>query len=253
MQDHYGQDYDDTVADAGDSPERWLWRRDVLLRHKSMGAVLDIGCSAGGFLEIMSRSSWAVSGIEMSEAMAQRAAKRSGANIFVGDVLAAPFERESFDAVTCFHVLEHMYRPRHVLARIYKWLKPGGVLYLMVPNIDSAGARIFGSSWSGLELPRHLYHFSPRSLRVLIGSTGFDEVSLTTQREVFLEASLRYVLDGMLRKIGLEPHPLAQTQRAWLPWRIIRKGLRLTVLPLGMALTKLAGDGETIHGIFRKA
>lgn len=250
---HYGTDYDGVVSDAGKSTERWTWRRDVLQKYKSGGAVLDIGCSAGGFLEAMRLSGWGVAGIEMSPRTAEIAAKRSGADIFVGDVLDAPFEAESFDAVTCFHLLEHVYRPRQVLARISNWLKPGGILYLMVPNIDSAGARVFGSYWSVLDLPRHLFHFSPRSLRLSTQSVGLQEVSLTTEREFFLEDSLRFCFDQLFRSIGLHPKPAVRKQKARLPWRILRKSLRMSVFPAMMAIISLAGDGECIHAMFRKS
>ena len=76
----------------------------------------------------------------------------------------APFQPNTFDAITCFDVLEHMHHPREVLVKVREWLKPGGVFYTFLPNIDSAESRIFRSYWCGLELPRHLYHFSPSSL-----------------------------------------------------------------------------------------
>src|ERR1035438_10453930 len=72
---------------------------------------------------------------------------------------------ESFDVITCFDVLEHLYEPRKVMARVGEWLKPGGIFYVLVPNVDSAEARAFGSYWHGLELPRHLFHYSPASLK----------------------------------------------------------------------------------------
>src|SRR6202049_1076931 len=125
----------------------------------------------------------------MSTESADRALARCGAKVFVGDILDAPFKPASFDAITCFHVFEHLYQPREVLAKVSEWLKPGGIFYAMMPNIDSAGARIFKSYWYALELPRHTYHFSPASLRSMAHSVGLHEVSVTTHREVFIEAS----------------------------------------------------------------
>ena len=90
----------------------------------------------------------------MSAECAKTAEARSGAQVFVGNILDAPFPPESFDVITCFDVLEHLYEPRRVMARVSEWLKPGGMFYVLVPNVDSAEARVFGSYWHGLELPQ---------------------------------------------------------------------------------------------------
>ncbi|MGC2331977.1 MAG: class I SAM-dependent methyltransferase [Candidatus Acidiferrales bacterium] len=249
---HYGPDYDRSVAAAGEEPNRWQGRWNVLSQYKTGGAILDLGCSSGGFLAGLTRSSWRLHGIEMSEDVAMRAREKSGAEIFVGDILDAPFHRESFDAITCFHVLEHLYQPGEIFKRVSEWLKPGGIFYLMVPNIDSAGCHIFKSYWYALELPRHLSHFSPKSLRTLAELGDLETVSVTTDREVFIEASTRYILDDVLRKIGINRTPLAQARRPGIPFRAVRKGFRMTILPVLNGLASLAGDGESVHAIFRK-
>jgi 2-polyprenyl-3-methyl-5-hydroxy-6-metoxy-1,4-benzoquinol methylase len=249
---HYGPDYDRTIAGAGEYPNHWSGRREALLRYKSGGAILDLGCSSGGFLTSMKSPAWKLSGIEMSDAVAKKAEARCGARVFVGDILDAPFAPESFDAITCFHVFEHLYHPRQVLVKVAEWLKPGGVFYTMMPNIDSAGRRIFGSYWYALELPRHLYHFSPASLRTMAASVGLKEVSLETHREVFIEYSARYMLDDALRKIGVARLPLAQAKAPSLTWKMVRKAFRLTALPVLNGMASLAGDGESIHVVLRK-
>jgi hypothetical protein len=149
-------------------------------------------------------------------------------------------------------VFEHLYQPREILAKVSDWLKPDGIFYTMMPNIDSAGAKIFGSYWYALELPRHLYHFSPMSLRKLANSVGLEEVSLTTNREVFIEASSRYILDQAAAKLGFQRIPLAQAKPATVPWKVVRKIFRLTVFPALSGLASFAGDGESIHAVFKK-
>jgi len=249
---HYGVDYDRAIAGGGEDPEHWTGKRDVVLRYKSGGAILDLGCSSGGFLDSIKGPAWKLCGIEMSEEVAQKARAKCDADVFVGDILDAPFAPESFDAITCFHVFEHLYQPQEVLAKVSKWLKPGGIFYAIMPNIDSAGARIFKSYWYALELPRHLFHFSPKSLSSVGKSVGLDTESITTDREVFIEPSSRYIFDEILAKAGIHRAPMSKAKRPGVPFRIVRKAFRMTVLPLLNGMASFAGDGESIHAVFRK-
>ena len=249
---HYGPDYDRMIAAGGVDTSHWLLKKDVVLRHRSGGSLLDLGCSAGGFLESMKGSWWKLHGIEMSAEVAKKAEEKTGAKIFVGDILDAPFAPESFDAITCFHVFEHLYEPLEVMRKVASWLKPGGIFYVIVPNIDSAGARIFGSYWYALELPRHLYHFSPNSLRNGANLSGLVPLSINTDREVFIEYSSRYVLDEVSGRLGVERVSLAKAKSPGVPFRAVRKAFRMTVLPVLNRLASFAGDGESIHAVFGK-
>jgi SAM-dependent methyltransferase len=249
---HYTDAYDRLISAAGDNPARWGFRLDAIARFRKSGALLDLGCSAGSFLEAIRSESWKLCGIEMSAKAARTAEGRTGAKIFVGDILDAQFPRESFDVITCFDVLEHVYEPRRVIQRIAEWLKPGGIFYVLVPNIDSAEGRVFRSYWHGLELPRHLSHFSPGSLRFLAETAGLHEVLLETHRNPAVGTSLRYVWDDVFRTVGIHQTPVAYRGEASLPWRAARKMVRMTLLRMLLALAPLVGGGESIHAIFRK-
>ena len=138
---HYTDAYHKLISAAGEnSPHRWRDRKATLTQYKQSGALLDLGCSSGAFLEFLKGDSWKLYGIEMSADCARRAEARTGAHVFVGDIPDAPFPPESFDVITCFDVLEHLYEPRRVMARVGEWLKPGGIFYVQVPNVDSAEA-----------------------------------------------------------------------------------------------------------------
>jgi 2-polyprenyl-3-methyl-5-hydroxy-6-metoxy-1,4-benzoquinol methylase len=250
---HYTDAYHKLISAAGEnSPYRWRDRKAALAPHKRSGSLLDLGCSSGSFLESMKGDSWKLYGVEMSAEGARMAETRSGAHVFVGDIPDAPFAPESFDVITCLDVLEHVYEPRVVMARVAEWLKPGGIFYVLVPNIDSAEARVFGSYWHGLELPRHLSHFSPTSLRSLAKSVGLHEVSLQTRRNPAVGTSLRYVWDDVFRAIGIRRVSVAYRGEASLPWKVARKLVRMTVLRGLLAVAPLIGGGESIHAIFRK-
>ena len=253
MQRHYTDAYDRLISAAGqNSPHRWRDRKETLEQYKQSGALLDLGCSSGSFLQSLATGSWKLSGIEMSADSARAAEASSGAKVFVGEILEASFVPESFDVITCFDVLEHLYEPRRVMARVSEWLKPGGIFYVLVPNVDSAEARVFGSYWHGLELPRHLFHYSPMSLRLLAESAGLRELSLETRRNPAVGTSLRYVWDDVFSSLAIQRTPVAYRREASLPWRAARKVVRMTVLRALLALAPLVGGGESIHAIFHK-
>jgi SAM-dependent methyltransferase len=250
---HYTDAYDRLISAGGqNSPHRWRARKAALTPQKRSGALLDLGCSSGSFLESLKDEGWKLHGIEMSTDCAKIAHAKSGALVFVGDILEAPFRRESFDVITCFDVLEHLYEPLRVMAKVGEWLKPGGIFYVLVPNVNSAEARVFGSYWHGLELPRHLFHYSPASLKFLAESVGLREVSLETRRNPAVGTSLRYVCDDVFRAVGIRQTPVAYRGEASLPWRVARKLVRMTILRALLAMAPLVGGGESIHAIFQK-
>jgi 2-polyprenyl-3-methyl-5-hydroxy-6-metoxy-1,4-benzoquinol methylase len=249
---HYTEAYHKLISAGGENSPRWRDRKAALALHKRSGALLDLGCSSGAFLGSMKGEPWDLYGIEMSADCAKRAEARTGASVFVGDILDAPFAPESFDVITCFDVLEHVYEPLRVMTKVREWLKPGGVFYVQVPNIDSAEARVFRTYWHGLELPRHLSHFSPASLRNMGASTGLREVWLETQRNPAVGTSLRYVWDDVFRALGIRRTAVVYRGQASIPYRAARKLVRITVLRWLLAMAPLVGGGEAIHAIFQR-
>ena len=251
---HYTKDYHQGIVAAGEgfALSRWKNQSTLISRLKKGGAILDIGCSSGGFLSTMKGPSWDLYGIEMEEWTAERARTNSGAKVFVGDAVEAPFLPASFDVITAFDVLEHVYSPGQFLTKVIEWLKPGGIFYAMLPNIDSWEAKLFGSYWYGLELPRHLSHFSPRSLRYLMTTLGFEEVLLRTPPISYAERSIGYLYSSLLETLGGSPTPQAKPRRHSLPWRAVRKGIRLAVITPTAQVASSAGAGPSMEVVFRK-
>lgn len=251
---HYDEDYHQTIAAGGEGSieQRWRRQREIVERYSDGGALLDVGCSSGAFLSTLKAGPWALYGIEQEATTAERARTTTGAEVFVGDVERAPFAPASFDVITCFDVLEHVYQPRHLLERVLEWLRPGGIFLAQVPNIDSWEARAFGTYWYGLELPRHISHFSPASLRFITKNIGFEEVKIATPPVSYVERSLRYVGSGMMEKLGFTPTPQSKLQATGLLSRIVRKAIRMLVLNPLAQFAAIAGAGPSIEGIFRK-
>jgi len=139
--------------------------------------VLDIGCSVGRRLAELSALGWEVWGIEPSAPAAEIARRRlhvPDERIVVAPAESADFPSASFDLVTASHVVEHLHDPQAVLSKARSWLRDDGVLQVSMPNVESLESRLFGRLWFGLDLPRHLYHFSPRTLGAMLERCGFQ-------------------------------------------------------------------------------
>ena len=160
--------------------QRALAREPVrMLRRAGVGPgsrVLDAGAGSGRLVTAMRASGYDAIGIEPSARSRQRAVAR-GAPVM--DSTIETFQDTGFDAVLLWHVLEHVETPSVALECVRTWLRPGGVVLIGVPNIASWQARIAGSSWLHLDVPRHRTHFTPAGLSFLLHDVGFspNEVS----------------------------------------------------------------------------
>ncbi len=139
------------------------------------GRVLDIGCSFGDYLLYLQARGWTVEGIE-KDPDAARHAKDSGLAVYAGDAadVLPTLPAERFDIVTLWQVLEHMVDPLGCLQEVHRILRPGGMVMLEVPNFACLAARWFGPSWFPLEIPRHLFHFTPETLTKMLARTGYS-------------------------------------------------------------------------------
>ncbi|MFQ6131116.1 MAG: class I SAM-dependent methyltransferase [Armatimonadota bacterium] len=150
--------------------ERFVQARTVRL--------LDVGCWTGDFLRRAHElhPDWLLRGLEPSPDAAAAARDRHGLDVLTGSLEEAPLPPQSCDAITMWHVLEHLPDPPAAVARSAELLAPGGFLLLRTPNYDSLYRRLYGRRWRGF-LPReHLYIFTYDTLRRLLGEAGLDIV-----------------------------------------------------------------------------
>lgn len=146
-------------------------------RYVPAGRALDVGCATGDFAwEMGQQPGWAAFGIDISRGAVSYAHSQLGVKGGVAVLNAAPFADGSFDAITMWNVFEHVYDPRAVIAEAARLLRPGGVLVITHPNLDSIDRRLFGHTWIGYELPRHIYLFPSDLLRDLMAEYGLTEI-----------------------------------------------------------------------------
>lgn len=138
------------------------------------GSLLELGSAVGGFLSVMSKRGWRVSGVEVSRAAVEIAQKNEGVNMFCGKL--EEFETyETYDVVCMYHSLEHTPNPAFVIDRTYELLNPGGIVVVEVPNLEGFDARINRErKLLSYDLPRHLSHFTPALLSRELRKKGFQ-------------------------------------------------------------------------------
>ena len=137
------------------------------------GRLLDFGCGSGAYLLAMHRRGWKVVGVDTSIRAVDRIRDELGLPAHAGTLPHLDLEPESFDVITMWHSLEHTHEPAPLLREARYLLAPGGKLIIAVPNIDSLPFRWFGRDWFGLDLPRHLSHFTPATLTQMLQRVGF--------------------------------------------------------------------------------
>lgn len=138
--------------------------------------LLDVGCGSGWFAARMRALGWQVTGLDFSQFAAKQATEKYGIPTLVGSLPHADIVPESFDTITVGMVLEHVHDPHALIGAAKAALRPGGQLALAVPNFASLGRKLFGTAWFGLDLPRHLLHFTQPTLCRLVQEHGLRVV-----------------------------------------------------------------------------
>lgn len=214
-----------------------LLRRRVAGLPERRGRILDVGCGSGETLELLERAGFTVAGVEPSRQAAE-AARGRGLDVHCGTLEDAPFDPSSFDFVRFWHVLEHTPDPASALERARHLLVPGGTLIVGVPNFGSLPARLARARWYGLDVPRHLYHFEPATLRGLLGQTGFGRIQI----RFVGGGGLAGTLDSLLvKRRRFEPRLV---DRAWLVAMLSPVEWGLDVLRLGEGLEIVAAPAD---------
>ena len=153
-------------------------KRRVVQRVSDLtaGTLLDIGSGTGAFAAEMAASGWKVTGLEPDEGARAKAKDLYKLDLKTAETLYN-LPDAAFDVITLWHVLEHVYDLDGYFAKIHQILKSGGAVFIGVPNYTSPDATHYGTYWAAYDVPRHLYHFSPKSMALLAERHGFSVVS----------------------------------------------------------------------------
>lgn len=146
---------------------------EMIEKHTPKGKILDIGCATGHFLEIAKSGGWNETGMELNN-MAVAHCKKNGINIIQSRLNDNTFPESSFEAVTLWDVLEHIDNPGEVIGNAYKILKQGGILLIVVPNVNSIAAKIMHDKCNVFAGHAHVNMFSPQTLSKFLEGFGFN-------------------------------------------------------------------------------
>ena len=129
-------------------------------------SLLDVGSGAGFFLSQAKVAGWQVSGTEPDSQARAIGQSRVGKDIY--ETIEDPFfANKKYDAITMWHVLEHVHRLNETMDWLHEHLDSKGKIFIAVPNAESHDARQFQENWAAYDVPRHLYHFSKKAVRQL--------------------------------------------------------------------------------------
>lgn len=158
--------------------------RSLNIRHKyrqvtifaSRGRLLDVGSGTGELLRFFKQKGWDVTGIEPNDSARSYSISHHDVSVFPEGYLSS-LPSDSFDVVSMWHVLEHVSDINERVRILSRVLKKEGVLVVALPNIDSWDADYYGSYWAALDVPRHLFHFSPGSFGDFSNRHGFKVIA----------------------------------------------------------------------------
>ncbi len=152
---------------------------DIFERYRKTSNILDIGCGVGYFLEEAKKRNWNVYGTEYSD-QAVNICTEKRLNVKKGTTSSINFDKDFFDIITSFEVIEHINNPLEEIQSIYNILRVDGIFYLTTPNINSITRLLLKDKWNVINYPEHLCYYSTKTLHYLLKKNNFQKISLKT-------------------------------------------------------------------------
>ena len=141
------------------------------------GSLLDVGSGTGHFASAMKKADWKVTGLEPDEGARDVASKEHSIELLPSGELFNLSEKR-FNAITLWHVLEHVHDVKKYMQTFKKLLADTGRLFIAVPNYKSYDAEKYKEYWAAYDVPRHLYHFTPQTMQWLMKECGLTIVDV---------------------------------------------------------------------------
>ena len=147
---------------------------NLIGRFSKQKTLLDVGCGTGYFLNFMKNKGYEVTGVEVDEVARNFGQQKFGVKILEPKIMLEGSIEDTYDTITMWHVLEHLHDPDAYFSSYKKLLNEDGILVIAVPNCDSFDAQYYEQHWAAYDVPRHLWHFTPETIKQLGKRNGFE-------------------------------------------------------------------------------
>lgn len=144
------------------------------------GRLLDLACAAGYFYEQASLRGWEAHGADLGEWALEATRLRGVSNMHIGTLADIGFPERHFDVVHSAQMLEHLTDPLAVLNEVKRIIRPGGLLYVDVPNYHTLTIRMGRDDFWLNKPPEHLNYFTPKTLTRLLSQSGFRDICISS-------------------------------------------------------------------------
>ena len=190
-------------------------KRSIVQRYSNKGHLLDYGCGTGDFLKVCKDSGWDIAGVEPDKRARENAARKLGVDLHE----ELPNNDNKYDAITLWHVLEHVHDLKGTLSQLLTIMKKEGIMFVAVPNRMSYDAEYYKEYWAAYDLPRHLYHFTSNDIKSLTKKAGAKVIDILPMKlDAFYVSMLSEknrasnTISGAL-KVGLRSNRLAKKSK----------------------------------------
>ncbi len=204
--------------------------------------LLEIGPGLGHLLAEAASRGYDVTGVEYSESSVRVANERIGApRVQQGSLGTVALLSAGFDVIVMADVLEHTRDPQTDLRHAWNALRPGGLLFLAVPSLDSWSARLLGRRWMEFKL-EHLYYFSGRTIQAFLSKAGFEDLSVQGCRKVL---TFQYIGEHFDRFSVPLISPVLRAARALVPRALSSRPLKIVASGINVMARRSDGPAPS--------
>ncbi len=195
-------------------------------------SLLEIGCGMGDFLLEAQSKGFKVSGLEVTDYLVEYTNRRLGeSSVQKGFIETSNFQRESFDIVAFFDVIEHIRNPVDFMLRVNSLLRKSGKAYIVTPSLDSWSAKLLGNNWMEYKV-EHLSYFTRQAITLLLEKTGFHKIRFHSNYKVLNfdyinRHFIRFPVKGISRMMNFA-RQIFPDKLAYMPVRFIASGMAVT-------------------------